>query len=160
MRREVDFEILGSIFDERKVCIRPNGGNNYEKAKQDFEGGRVRYYSFLLEDATRGYARFVEDPLEHALILDFISPWGNKEGWDAVKYLAQRLKDRVEVLIPQTNINDSLKPYCVEKGSFELTETSFGIAHRQYCVGKKVLSFITDVPHDIIPEYKEEYEED
>lgn len=149
MRRERSWESLQPILTARQVCIRPNGANE-QRARTDFKNGLVRYYSFPLEGTDsfgtgdhalaipkRGYVRFIEDRLDQALLLDFISPYGEKKAWEEITEFADRVGPRAHILVPNGNFNANVKPLLTEWGEVDLAQITQGIHHKVYCMGEK-----------------------
>ena len=149
MRRERVWEGLEPTLQSRKVCIREGGVNN-ARARSDFDAGLVRYYTFPLEEADiiatgnevvrtpkRGYARLQENATSHSLILDFVSPYGDEQSWEAVAELAVRMKKVTEIWVPYDNTPQYIKGRLIEKGRMNIPDLTPSITYRVYTYGDK-----------------------
>ena len=142
MRREHDWSAVSEIATDRNVCIRV-GGVNHPKAERDFKANpdKVRYYSFQLDDKSRGYMRFIKD--NNHLYLDFASPFGNNITANAIAEFTRRMSRVATVVIPSSNLPEGVKRLVQIETPVDLDTVTAGLEHATYVVGKaRVVSII------------------
>lgn len=144
MKRERSWEIISRIANSQQSCINPRG-INHDKAKRDFEkyDGRIRYYSFPLDNNSRGYARFIYSPEANGLFLDYVTPWNNPGTVTAFKYLAAKMTHTTNIFIISPNCQKEIKPYTKEEGllrRFDPGRLLKGISQRVYLSANPLLS--------------------